>query len=64
MKAILEKAARSLRRLYDSGTHRIDDKFRCSFKGCNCKPQGEIGAAHAEAIETIREIEAALSKFA
>ena len=41
----------ALDRLEKSGKHSLNP--RCSFTGCNCKTQGEIAAAHAQAVEAL-----------
>lgn len=48
-----KKLIEALERTTDCLEHKNDDDFKCSFKGCNCKPQGEIGIAHALAIQAL-----------
>lgn len=47
LQAKLTKAREALKRLRRASGHTT----KCSFTGCNCKPQGEIADAYAQANE-------------
>jgi len=54
LEATQAKLVEALKRLDRAGSHSVNPS--CKFTGCNCKPQGEIGDAHMQATEALKNV--------